>query len=374
MILEPNFLFGSFLNLGKVKLFGFDFNKLILAPMAEISDAAFRKISRKFGAGLTFTQMVSAEGVVRHNFTTMRYLSFARSEKPIGVQVLGNDPKLLGRAVKEILKFNPDVIDLNSGCPVSKVTSNKMGASLMEDPKHLGKLINSMVKSAGGTPVSVKFRLGKDLTQINIIESAKAAEDNGASFITVHLRTSAARYNEAPNYEWITKIKNAIKIPVVANGSIFTLEDALFVKKNFNPDGLMIARGALGNPFLFQRYNTFVEKGFDPGPPDLSLVKKTLFEHINLLRLEFGEFLALDKAKKHSLWYLRDIKGISSLLKNIFAIKDIDSLYELLENHFNSVQNNIYIEEDRELIRQKFFKRVVFWLLEDNLEMLSKTA
>ncbi len=357
-----------------MKLFGIDFGKLILAPMAEISDAAFRKISRKFGAGLVFTQMVSADGALKNNFTTLRYLSFARNEKPIGVQVLGNDPKILGPAVKEILKFNPDIIDLNSGCPVSKVTSNNMGSSLMDDPKHLGKLINSMVKSAGSTPISVKFRLGKDLTKINIIESAKAAEDNGAAFITVHVRTSTGKYDERPRYEWLNKVKEAVKIPLVANGSIFSLEDALYVKENFNVDGLMIARGALGNPFIFQRFNTFTEKGFDPGPPDLSLVKETLFEHINLLKLEFGEILALDKAKKHSIWYLREYNGITKLLEKIFAVKDLNSLYELLENHFNKILSGFYPEEDRAIIQEKFFKRVLFWLLEDNYKILSKTA
>ncbi len=355
-------------------MLGIDFGKLILAPMAEISDAAFRKISRKFGAGLVFTQMVSAEGALRNNFTTLRYLSFSRDEKPIGVQVLGNNPKIMGRAVKEILKFNPDVIDLNSGCPVSKVTSNRMGSSLMDNPKLLGSLVNAMVKAAGSVPVSVKFRLGRDLNKISIIESAKAAEDNGAAFITVHVRTSSGRYDEKPQYEWLNKVKEAINIPLVANGSIFTLEDALFVKENFNVDGLMVARGALGNPFLFQRYNTFVEKGFDPGPPDLSLVKETLFEHINLLKLEFGEILALDKAKKHSLWYLKGYNGISRLLEEIFAIKNINALYDLLENHFNRIQSGYYPEEDHSIVQQKFFKRVVFWLLKDNYKVLSKTA
>ncbi len=351
-----------------------DFGKLILAPMAEISDAAFRKISRKFGAGLVFTQMVSAEGALRNNFTTLRYLSFSRSEKPIGVQILGNRPEILGRAVKEILKFDPDVIDLNSGCPMPKVTAHHMGSDLMENPRLLGELVKAMVNAAGDVPVSVKFRLGRDLSKITILESAKAAEDNGASFITLHVRTQSGRYSEKPQYEWIAKVKERIKIPVVANGSVFSVEDALYVKNNFGADGVMIARGALGNPFIFHRFNTFMEKGFDPGPPGLTLLRETLFEHINLLKLEYGEVLALDKAKKHSLWYLREQNGIENLLDKIFAVKELAELLNLLEMHFEKLFKNEYPVGNTEIIKEKFLRKVLFWLIEDNYRTLPKTA
>ena len=142
-------------------------NKLLVAPMAEISDSAFRKIAKDYGAGLTFTQMVSAEGVVKNNFETLRYLVFNRKEKPIGVQVLGKDIEILHSAVKDLANFRPDVIDLNSGCPVDKVCKYDMGAKLLNDPVHLGKIVNSMFKAAEGIPISVKLRLGKNRKNIN---------------------------------------------------------------------------------------------------------------------------------------------------------------------------------------------------------------
>jgi len=347
-----------------VKLAGIDFNKrLILAPMAEITDGAFRKISKKFGCGLTFTQMVSAEGILNNNFNTLRYLAFSQEEKPIGVQILGNDPLTLSLAVKELVHFNPDVIDLNSGCPVAHVAGNNMGASLMESPALLAKLINSMVAAAGKIPVSVKFRLGRDDKNISIVESAKIAEENGAAFITVHFRTMENSYDEEPKFEWLKKIKEKTSIPIVVNGSIFSVSDALKLRKELDADALMVARGALGNPFIFKRFNNILDEGADPGPPTPDEISKTLFEHLNLLKDEFGEFKALDKAKKHAVWYWMRSDGISDLLERIFAVKNWNELAELLNNHADMVANRRFKKGDVAVIEKKFKKKILFWLI-----------
>ncbi len=347
-----------------MKLAGIDFGKrLILAPMAEITDGAFRKISKKFGCGLTFTQMVSAEGILNNNFRTLRYLAFSRDEKPIGVQILGNNPQTLYQAVKELVNFRPDVIDLNSGCPVANVAGKQMGASLMEDPALLAKLVKAMVKGAGGIPVSVKFRLGKDAKNISILESAKIAEDNGASFITVHFRTMETPYEEEPDFEWFAKIKERVSIPVVVNGSIFSIEDALKLRKELNADALMVARGALGNPFIFKRFNEILDEGTDPGEPSAEEIYRTLFEHLNLLLDEFGEFKALDKAKMHAVWYWMRANGISELLKEIFSAKRWEELIAILNRHAEKVEKNLFPDEDFDLIQKKFRKKILFWLL-----------
>ncbi len=344
--------------------------KLFLAPMAEVTDSSFRMICKEHGAGLTFTQMVSALGVIKNEFETLRHLSFNRSEKPIGVQVLGNDPDILGEATKEIAKLNPDLIDLNAGCPVEKVCSHSMGAALLDDPQRIGKIIRKMVDSAGSVPVSAKLRLGKDRTKINIIEAVKAVEDNGASLVFVHARARTDKYDTIADWEWIKKVKENIGIPVVGNGSMFTPDDVKNMIEQTGCDSAMIARGALGNPFIFSRYNLLVETGIDPGEPDAAIVLDTILKQIDLLQKEFGEPVALDKAKKHSIWYFRHSCGISFLLEKIFAVKNLNALRSLLSEHTNKNLNGVCNSEANKEIHKKFQKKILFWLAEENAHVL----
>lgn len=345
-------------------------NKLILAPMAEVTDSSFRKIAKEFGVGLTFTQMVSAQGVINNNFETLRLLSFSRDEKPIGVQILGNNPEILGDAVKEIVKLKPDVIDLNCGCPVDKVVGNNMGSALLEDPKAMGKLIKKMVDSSSGVPISVKLRLGKDKNNINIFETAKVAEDNGASVLFVHTRTRNDKYESDPDWNWLAKVKEIVNIPVVGNGSIFTPADAKKMIELTGCDSVMVARGALGNPFIFERFNSLANKGFDPGEPPIQLVRDVLLKQINYMEREFGEPNSLDKAKKHSIWYFRFYPGVDQFLEKVFSLNDLHSIRNLIEEHSKNVLlGNLKVTQLNE-INIKFKKKVLFWLAEENLETL----
>ena len=345
-------------------------NKLFLAPMAEVTDSSFRKICKDHGAGITFTQMVSAEGVIRNNFETLRHYSFSRSEKPIGVQILGNNPGILHEAAKEISKQKPDLIDLNSGCPADKVCANNMGAALLDDTHTLGKLIRKMVDGAGGVPISVKIRLGKDKSHINVLETAKAAEDNGASLIFVHARTRAERYSNQADWSWIKKVKESVGIPVVGNGSMFNPQDIKNMIDQTGCDSAMIARGALGNPFIFSRFNKIIETGSDPGEPDVFTVKNILLQHINNLENEFGELLALDKAKKHTIWYFKHFHGMNSLLNSVFAVKSLDTLRLLIDEHSEKVADGSVDDNEGLSIDEKFQKRVLFWLAEEDIQEL----
>lgn len=345
-------------------------NKLILAPMAEVTDSSFRKITKEFGAGLTFTQMVSAQGVINNNFETLRLLSFSRDEKPIGVQVLGNEPEVLGDAVKEIVKLKPDLIDLNCGCPVDKVVSNNMGSALLEDPKSMGKLIKKMVDSSNGVPISVKLRLGKDKGNINIFETARVAEDNGASILFVHTRTRADKYESDPDWHWLKKVKELVNIPVVGNGSIFTPQDAKEMIDLTGCDSVMVARGALGNPFIFDRFNKLINTGLDPGEPSVEIVRDVLLKQISLMEREFGEPNSLDKAKKNSIWYFRFYPGINQFLEKVFSLNNLHAIRSLIEEHTkNILSGNLEITQLSD-INIKFKKKVLFWLTEENLETL----
>lgn len=343
--------------------------KLFLAPMAEVTDSSFRKICKEFGCGITFTQMVSAEGVIKNNFETLRHFSFNRSEKPIGVQVLGNDPEILHEAAKEISKHKPDLIDLNCGCPVDKVCSKNMGASLLDDPQVIGKLVRKMVDGSNGIPISVKLRLGKDKTRINIFETAKAVQDNGGSLIFVHARTRADKYDMVADWNWLKKVKETVTIPVVGNGSMFSPHDTKFMLDSTGCDSAMIARGALGNPFFFSRFNTLIETGEDPGEPDTATVRKTVLQHIKNLENEFGELLALDKAKKHSIWYFKSHSGVKFLLDRVFSIKNINDLRALINEHADNILHTPINIDEHALIHKKFQRKVLFWLAEENVSI-----
>jgi tRNA-dihydrouridine synthase B len=338
-------------------------NKLILAPMADISDKSFRKIAKDFGAGLTFTQMVSAEGVVTNNFETLRFLSFSRQEKPIGVQILGNDPDIIGEAVAEIEKFNPDVIDLNSGCSVSKVTRHSFGASLLESPDLLAQIIRRMKLSSRKTPISVKFRLGKDKHNVNILDNARIAEENGADYVVIHCRTRIDKYEADANWEWIEKTKNILSIPVVANGSLFEPSDIIEVREKFHADGAMIARGAIGNPFLFSRYNSVVENNFDPGEPDIDSVLQTVLTHIQYIREDYGDDIGIQKIKKHIVWYFKNFVGIESILEKVFGFSEFSELIEFLEEHVFKIKNNKYKLLNNIDVQRLFNEKINFWEL-----------
>jgi tRNA-dihydrouridine synthase B len=336
--------------------------KILLAPMAELTDTPFRTIAKKYGAGLTFTQMVSAKGVIENNFDTLKLLAFSRDEKPIGVQILGNDPDIIGRAVVDISRYNPDVIDLNAGCPVPKVTSNNFGASIMEDTKLLGRLVSSMYKHSKNIPVSVKVRLGWNKNKISVVENAKAAEDNGASMIVVHTRMRDWRYNRQPAWEWLVKVKEAVNIPVIGNGSLFEPQDIHDIIAQTGCDSVMIARGALGNPFIFKRYNEFVETGIDPGMPGIGEIKDTVIEHINLSVKDSGENIGIKKIKKHIIWYFRNLKGTDEIIENIFAINSASELIDFVEQHCEKLQNGVFENYQSNYSDADFLHKVQYWL------------
>ena len=344
-------------------------SKLFLAPMAEVTDSSFRKICKEHGSGFTFTQMVSALGVINNNFETLRLFSFSRSEKPIGVQVLGNDPGIIGEAVKEISKMRPDLIDLNCGCPVDKVTANNFGSALLDNPKTIGKIVRKMADSANGVPISIKIRLGKDRTHINALEIAREVEDNGGSLLFVHARTRADRYDVEPDWSWIKRVKDSVSIPVIGNGSLFTPGDVKKMIDTTGCDSAMIARGALGNPFLFSRFNQLMETGSDPGAPDFSVVLETILNHIKNLEMEFGEIIALDKAKKHTIWYFKNYSGVDFLLEKVFSIKDLNALRTLIKDQAEKEPSKSYNGDDME-ISKKFQKKVLFWLTDEPVKAL----
>lgn len=330
-------------------------NNLFLAPMADVTDYSFRTIAKKYGCGLTFTQMVSAEGVVKNNFNTLKLLSFSRDEKPMGVQLLGKDPEILGNAVKELTKFQPDIIDLNSGCPVDNVFNKKMGSYLLSQPQNLRKIIKSMVKNAGDIPISVKVRLGYN-EKVNILEIAQVIEDSGASAIIIHARNKIHKYDTDANWEWISKVKESVSIPVIGNGSVFTAKDVKNLLNKTKCDGVLIARGALGNPFIFKA------SGNDVYEPTIDEITDTALLHLELLEREQDFRIHLDRAKKNIIWYFKYLDGIEILIPKLYETSSFEQLKKLVIEHRINLINKNYPPTNVEDIQKKFYKRVLFWL------------
>jgi len=224
--------------------------KLYLAPLAGISDSPFRRICRRYGADIVCTEMISSRGIYYKDKKTAELLSFSDEEQPIGIQLFGNEPEIMAYAASVICERKPSFIDINMGCPMPKIVNNGDGCALMKNPVLAGKIIEAVVKAAN-VPVTVKFRSGYTAETVNAVEFAKIAEQSGASQITVHPRTHDMLYSGTADREIIKAVKESVKIPVVGNGDIFSPESAKEMLERTGCDGLMIARGAFGNPFIF---------------------------------------------------------------------------------------------------------------------------
>jgi tRNA-dihydrouridine synthase B len=337
-------------------------SKAMLAPMAEVTDAPFRQICKEYGAGLTFTQMISAKGIVENSFASLKSLAFNRSEKPIAVQLLANDPEYLKKAIYEIKQLKPDLIDLNCGCSVQQVCKYGLGASLLDDPALLSKLVKTMVNAAGDVPVSIKIRLGRDNKNITVLRNAKIIEDNGASAVIVHGRTRSQAYDEPSDWSWIKKVKDEVKIPVIGNGSIFEPEDAVRMIEQTNCDFVFISRGALGNPFIFKRINSFFDEGTEGKAPEIDEVGNAAIRHLKMIIKDSGESNGVIKARKHLIWYFRFYNGIRSFIEKIFTIDNSAQVELFILDHVKKIKTGFYPEEDLQKVRKSFNERVLFWI------------
>lgn len=330
--------------------------------MVEVTDAPLRQICREYGAGLTFTQMISAKGIFENSFYSLKALAFNRSEKPIAIQLIANEPDYLKRAIKEVKSLQPDLIDLNCGCSVPQVCKFGLGAAILDDPILLAKLVKSMVESAGDIPVSIKIRLGRDKNNITVMRNAKIIEENGASLMNIHARTRNQSYLELPDWSWIKRVKEEVNIPVMGNGNLFEPEDCINLINETGCDFVFIARGALGNPFIFKRFNALLETGVDPGPPTVDEVGTVALRHLKLNIKDSGEELGIKKARKNLIWYFRFYNGITHLINTIFTIDNAASVEQFILDHIEKIRNNNYPEENFDKITKSFNERVLFWL------------
>jgi nifR3 family TIM-barrel protein len=307
-------------------------NKVFLAPMAGVTDMPFRVICREQGCGLVYTEMVSAKGMHYNDIKSKALTRITEDERPAAVQIFGSDPDILAGIAKQLDDSDACLIDINMGCPAPKITKNGEGSALMKRPDLVGQIVKA-VSSASSKPVTVKIRKGWDDSSINAVEIAKIAEDNGAKAVTVHGRTREQYYSGKADWEIIKKVKEAVSIPVIGNGDIFSPKEAGRMLKETNCDAIMVGRGAQGNPWIFKKILHYFETGeiLPDSTPEEKI--KMIIRHMDMLVELKGMHIGICEMRKHIAWYIKGLKNATFVKEKVFRLTLKDEIISLLEEY-----------------------------------------
>jgi tRNA-dihydrouridine synthase B len=295
-------------------------SNLILAPMAGVSDLPFRKLNHKFGCELAFVEMINARCLGHKSKKTAEMLSTDKTDKPLGMQLLGCEPAYIERAMDILAKYKFDVLDFNSACPERKVTRRGEGASLLKDPGKLRSLLEIVVKRSA-VPVTVKIRTGWDSDSLNATEVARHAQDAGVKAVFIHGRTKQQLYSGAVDYETIRKVKRSVSIPVIGSGDVFSAELAKTMFDRTGCDGILVARGALGNPWIFEEIKHYLKTGHELPKPGMDEIIRTMLEHLDLSVSFFGPKYGVVIFRKFFGWYTKGFRKIRPLRETISRLK-----------------------------------------------------
>lgn len=311
-----------------MKIKDLEFNHIaFLAPMAGIADLAFRELCVQYGAAYTVSEMVSSKGLTMGDKKSAQLLTLG-NDRPAGVQIFGDDPEIMAKAAVKCLDFNPDIIDINMGCPAPKIAMNGGGASLMKKPE-LAYEITKAVVQAVDIPVTVKIRKGWDDESVNAVQMAELAEKAGADAITVHGRTRQQMYSGNVDYDIIAQVKKAVGIPVIANGDIKDEQSAAIMLEKTNADAIMIGRGALGNPWVFSKINAYLDECRVLPEPSVTQKMAVMLKHIQKIIEYKGEYTAMREARHHAAYYTKGMKGGAKLRAEIGKLERFEQLQEL---------------------------------------------
>ena len=304
-------------------------NSYVLGPMAGVTDMPFHLLCKEQGAGLLCMEMVSAKGIFYNNKNTESLLQIHPEEVPVSLQFFGSDPKIVSEMAKRVEERPFSILDINMGCPVPKVVRNGEGSALMKNPKLVYELVSATVKAIK-KPVTVKIRKGFDDEHINAVEIAKIIEEAGAAAVAVHGRTREQYYSGKADWEIIRQVKEAVSIPVIGNGDVTSGEKAIAMREQTGCDGVMIARGAQGNPWIFSELLEYERTGRLPDRPDVEEIKQTMLRHARL-QIEYkGDFTGIREMRKHVAWYTKGLHGAARLRDQINQVESYAELENLL--------------------------------------------
>lgn len=299
-----------------------------LAPMAGVADRAFREICVSYGASYVVSEMVSSKGLTMCDRKSKKLLALSEKERPAAAQIFGNDPEIMAQSARACLDYNPEVIDINMGCPAPKIAGNGGGSALLKTPD-LAEEIMKSVKNAVDIPVTVKIRLGWDKDSINCIDMAQRAERAGMSAVTLHGRTRQQMYAPPVDLSMIAEVKKNISIPLIGNGDITDGISAAKMLEETGCDYLMVGRGALGRPWVFSQINAYLQNGIILPEPPVSERMLVMIKHIKLICEYKGERVGIREARKHAAWYIKGIKGAAAYRQQVGALESIEQLEEM---------------------------------------------
>lgn len=312
-----------------MKIKNIEFNSIaFLAPMAGVADKAFRELCARFGAAYTVTEMVSAKGLTMGDRKSAELLTLGADEKIAGAQIFGDDPEVMAQAAVKCLEFNPSIIDINMGCPAPKVAMNGGGASLMKNPALAGEIVKA-VSEAVSIPVTAKIRKGWDEDSINAVEMAQILEKNGAAAIAIHGRTRKEMYSGKADLEIIRRVKEAVDIPVIGNGDIVDAQSAAIMLEKTNCDAIMVGRGSMGNPWVFQQINAYLSDCIVIPAPSLTEKLSVMLKHVEKMIEYKGEYTAMREARHHAAYYTKGLRGGAKFRAEMGSLESFEQLEEI---------------------------------------------